>query len=184
MTVHSAKGLEFRVVFVIGLENGIFPMIRANEANQLEEERRLMYVAVTRAKELLFLTNANVRNLYGESRHTVESLFVKEIDEDLLSIEGYESYTRGTGNFRTPGQVRTSKISSNILPSKAASIKQRKSNLDNYKDNDLNKGDKVEHTKFGEGMVISVAGDNCIIAFEHPYGIKKLLKDHAAITKK
>ncbi len=184
MTVHSAKGLEFRVVFVVGLENGIFPMIRANEADQLEEERRLMYVAVTRAKELLFLTNANVRNLYGESRHTVESLFVKEIDEDLLSIEGYESYTRGTGSFRTPGQVRTSKTSSSILPSKAASIKQRKSNLDNYKDNDLNKGDKVEHTKFGEGMVISVAGDNCIIAFEHPYGIKKLLKDHAAITKK
>ena len=184
MTVHSAKGLEFRVVFIIGLENGIFPMIRASEADQLEEERRLMYVAVTRAKELLFLTNANVRNLYGESRHTVESLFVKEIDDDLLSVEGYESYTRRTGSFRTNSQVRTSKMSSSILPSKAASIKQRKSNLDNYQDNDLNKGDKVEHTKFGEGMVISVAGDNCIIAFEHPHGIKKLLKDHAAITKK
>jgi len=184
MTVHSAKGLEFRVVFVIGLENGIFPMIRANEADQLEEERRLMYVAVTRAKELLFLTNANVRNLYGESKHTVESLFVKEIDEDLLSIEGYDSYTRDSGSFRTNGQVRTSKMTSTILPKKAASIKIRKTNLDNYKENDLNKGDKVEHTKFGEGMVISIAGDNCIIAFEHPYGIKKLLKDHAAITKK
>ena len=184
MTVHSAKGLEFRVVFVIGLENGIFPMIRASEADQLEEERRLMYVAVTRAKELLFLTNANVRNLYGESKHTVESLFVKEIDDELLSVEGYDSYTRGTGSFRTSGQVRTSKMLSSILPKKAASIIKRKSNLDNYKENDLNKGDKVEHTKFGEGMVISIAGDNCVIAFEHPHGIKKLLKDHAAITKK
>lgn len=184
MTVHSAKGLEFRVVFVIGLENGIFPMIRANEADQLEEERRLMYVAVTRAKELLFLTNANVRNLYGESKHTVESLFVKEIDEDLLRIEGYDSYIRSTSSFRTNGQVRSSKIQSSILPKKAASIKKRKVNLDNYKENDLNKGDKVVHTKFGDGMVISIAGDNCIIAFEHPYGIKKLLKDHAAITKK
>ena len=75
-------------------------------------------------------------------------------------------------------------MTSTILPKKAASIKIRKTNLDNYKENDLNKGDKVEHTKFGEGMVISIAGDNCIIAFEHPYGIKKLLKDHAAITKK
>lgn len=184
MTVHSAKGLEFRVVFVIGLENGIFPMIRATEEDQLEEERRLMYVAVTRAKELLFLTNANVRNMYGESRHTVESLFVKEIDDDLLSVEGYDSYTRGSGSFRAPGKVRTSNRTPSILPSKAASIRQRKTNLDNYQVNDLNKGDKVDHTKFGEGMVISVAGDNCIIAFEHPHGIKKLLKDHAAITKK
>lgn len=184
MTVHSAKGLEFRVVFVIGLENGIFPMIRANELDQLQEERRLMYVAVTRAKELLFLTNANVRNLYGESRHTVESLFIKEIDDELLRVEGYDSYTKASSSFRTPGQVRTSNMSSSILPKKAASIRKRKSNLDNYKENDLNKGDKVVHTKFGEGMVISIAGDNCIIAFEHPYGIKKLLKDHAAITKK
>ncbi|KFZ27689.1 MAG: ATP-dependent DNA helicase PcrA [Candidatus Izimaplasma bacterium HR2] len=184
MTVHSAKGLEFRVVFVIGLENGIFPMIRASEADQLEEERRLMYVAVTRAKELLFLTNANVRNLYGESRHTVESLFVKEIDEDLLSIEGYDSYTSRPSSFRTNGQVRKSERMVTSLPKKAASIKQRKSNLDKYQKNDLNKGDRVNHTKFGEGMVISVAGDNCIIAFAQPYGIKKLLKDHAAITKK
>ena len=184
MTVHSAKGLEFRVVFVIGLENGIFPMIRANEADQLEEERRLMYVAVTRAKELLFLTNANVRNLYGESRHTVESLFVKEIDEDLLSIEGYDSYTGRPSSFRTNGPIKKSERMVTSLPKKAASIRQRKSNLDKYQKNDLNKGDRVNHTKFGEGMVISVAGDNCIIAFAQPHGIKKLLKDHAAITKK
>lgn len=185
MTVHSAKGLEFRVVFVVGLENGIFPMIRANEEDQLQEERRLMYVAVTRAKELLFLTSANVRNLYGESKHTVESLFVKEIDDDLLHVEGYDSYTSKSINYRSGGAFRkTGGNTSSALPPRAASISQRKSNLDSYKKNDLNKGDKVLHTKFGEGMVISVAGDNCIIAFEHPYGIKKLLKDHAAITKK
>lgn len=184
MTVHSAKGLEFRVVFVIGLENGIFPMIRANEADMLEEERRLMYVAVTRAKELLFLTNANVRNLYGESRHTVESLFVKEIDEELLNVEGYDSYTNRPSSFRSSGPGRKRERTVVSLPKKAASIRKRKSNLDNYQENDLNKGDKVNHTKFGEGMVISVAGDNCIIAFAQPHGIKKLLKDHAAITKK
>lgn len=185
MTVHSAKGLEFRVVFVVGLENGIFPMIRANEEDQLQEERRLMYVAVTRAKERLFLTNANVRNLYGESRHSVESLFVKEIDDDLLRVEGYDSYTGRNNSFRSSGALRkTGGMKSSVLPSRAASISQRKSNLDKYQKNDLNKGDKVVHSKFGEGMVISIAGDNCIIAFEHPYGIKKLLKDHAAITKK
>jgi len=185
MTVHSAKGLEFRVVFVVGLENGIFPMIRANEEDQLQEERRLMYVAVTRAKELLFLTSANVRNLYGESKHTVESLFVKEIDDDLLNVEGYDSYTNKPSSSRSGGAFRqTVGSTSSSLPPRAASISQRKTNLDKYQKNDLNKGDKVIHTKFGEGMVISVAGDNCIIAFEHPYGIKKLLKDHAAITKK
>lgn len=180
MTVHSAKGLEFRCVFVVGLENGIFPMIRANEESILEEERRLMYVAVTRAKELLFLTNANVRNLYGENKHTVESLFIKEIDNDLLSVEGYEAYTSRSSSFRTNGYIKTS----TVLPSKATSIRQRKTNLDNYQENDLNKADKIFHSKYGEGTVISIVGENCRIAFAHPHGVKTFKKDHAAITKK
>ncbi len=188
MTVHSAKGLEFRVVFVIGLENGIFPMIRANEANMLEEERRLMYVAVTRAKELLFLTNANVRNLYGENKHTVESLFVKEIDDELLSIEGYEAYTSRPSGFRTNGKkasstFKVSQRTNRVLPKNVASIRQRKANLDNYQENDLNKADKIFHNKYGEGTIISLVGENCKIAFSHPHGVKIFKKDHNAIKK-
>ena len=171
MTLHSAKGLEFRVVFLVTMEMGMFPLNRSMQSKKdFEEERRLMYVGVTRAKELLFLTNANVRQTYGETSQNQDSCFIKEISNNLLNVKGYYEY------------IDKPYKEVNFFSNKTLN-KAKKDNLRNYKKNNLNKGDKVTHTKFGTGLVISVTGDNCIIAFSHPYGIKKLLKDHPAITK-
>ena len=172
MTLHSAKGLEFRVVFMVTMEMGMFPLGRSmNSRKDFEEERRLMYVGVTRTKELLFLTSANVRQTWGETSQNTTSCFINEINDELLDTKGYSEYVskpyRET-NFLSKKILNTAKLD----------------NLNKYNKNDLNKGDKVTHSKFGLGLVISVTGDNCIIAFPHPYGIKKLLKDHPAISKK
>ncbi|MCK5761586.1 MAG: ATP-binding domain-containing protein, partial [Candidatus Izimaplasma sp.] len=171
MTLHSAKGLEFRVVFMVTMEMGMFPLGRSmNSQKDFEEERRLMYVGVTRAKELLFLTNANVRQTYGETNQNKNSCFISEIKEKLVDTKGYSEYV--SKSTRETSYLSKSKLN-----------KTKLNNLNEYKKNDLNKGDKVSHTKFGKGIVISVTGDNCIIAFPQPYGIKKLLKDHPAISK-
>lgn len=171
MTLHSAKGLEFRVVFIVTLEMGMFPLGRSMQSRKdFEEERRLMYVGVTRAKELLFLTNANVRQTYGETMQNKDSCFIDEIKKDLIDVRGYSEY------------ISKPYRESNFLSKKPLN-RVKRDNLDNYKKNDLNKGDKITHSKFGEGLVISVTGENCIIAFPHPYGIKKLLKNHPAISK-
>lgn len=89
MTLHAAKGLEFPVVFLIGMEEGVFPLSRASEdPDELEEERRLAYVGITRAEEVLFMTNANTRTLFGKSSYNRPTRFLKEISEELLSYKG------------------------------------------------------------------------------------------------
>lgn len=175
MTLHAAKGLEFKVVFIVTLEMGMFPSSRAfDDPFEFEEERRLMYVGVTRAKEKLFLTNADVRQTYGDTKRNPVSKFILEIPDQFIEREGYSEVIKKSQNvnsiYRKPEM-------------KKQLINKRKKSLDNYKQNDLNKGDKISHTKFGDGVVVSVAGDNCVIAFTHPHGIKKLLKDHPAIKK-
>lgn len=171
MTLHAAKGLEFRVVFLVTLENGMFPLHSSlSDRKQFEEERRLMYVGVTRAKEKLFLTNANTRQTFGETNQNADSVFLKEIDPELLEVKGYNEMINTPASKSTHLQRK----------SKIAPIKKR---LEQYSSNELNKGDKVTHPKFGNGVIVSVAGDNCIIAFAQPHGIKKLLKDHPSIQK-
>ncbi|MFK5883222.1 MAG: 3'-5' exonuclease, partial [Candidatus Izemoplasma sp.] len=171
MTLHSAKGLEFRVVFLVTLENGMFPLGRAFESiKDFEEERRLMYVGVTRAKEQLFLTNAKNRQTYGEVLSNPDSAFIKEIDPALISVRGYDQYINKP--FAKPLSSSSRRLS-----------QKKKKNIDNYKENDINKGDKINHTSFGDGLVVSVVGDTCTIAFKAPHGIKKLLKNHNAIKK-
>ena len=149
----------------------MFPLGRSMQSRKdFEEERRLMYVGVTRTKELLFLTNANVRQTFGETSQNKNSCFIDEISNDLLDIKGYSEYVTKPykeTNFFSKKVLNTAKLES----------------LNSYNKNDLNKGDKITHKKFGLGLVISVTGDNCIIAFPHPYGIKKLFKDHPAISK-
>ncbi|MBN2604811.1 MAG: UvrD-helicase domain-containing protein [Bacilli bacterium] len=172
MTLHAAKGLEFRVVFIVTMEMGMFPLNRSMmDRKDFEEERRLMYVGVTRAKELLFLTNASVRQTYGETSHNEDSCFIREISSNLVDVKGYSEYVNHSfQNIVTPRQKEVSKM--------------KLDNLNQYQKNDLNKGDKIVHTKFGDGVVISVVNDNCVIAFAQPHGIKRLLKDHPSISKK
>ena len=172
LSLHSAKGLEFRVVFIVNLEMNIFPTSRAMAEGDISEERRLMYVGVTRAKEKLYLTNANVRMTFGDTSRTIDSNFIEEIGEDLIEIKGFNE-------FRTKPHNEIYKVA----PKDTVTINKKRQNLDNYQENELNKGDKVTHTVFGDGVVITVTGDNCTIAFKPPHGIKQLLKNHKAITK-
>ena len=160
MTLHSAKGLEFKVVFIIGMEEGIFPHNRSFESlSELEEERRLCYVGITRAKTKLYLLSAKQRTIYGNTSGTVESRFVKEIDKDLLNITN-----------TTPEVRETSRIISDM-----------------YRDEDddaIRDGDKVIHSIFGEGIVISVKGGIATIAFKHPTGVKTIAANHKYLTKR
>ena len=172
MTMHAAKGLEFPVVFVVALEQGLFPLYRSLEnPKDLEEERRLMYVAVTRAQDKLFLTNAKQRFLYGEQTMNTDSVFIKEIDTGILKAEGYA----------LPGGAHQA---SRFTDSRKEVVERNRKALRDYKENDLNKGDKIVHKAFGEGVVISVASNQCTVAFSKEHGLKTLMKDHPSIRKK
>lgn len=174
-TLHAAKGLEFKVVFIVALETGMFPLYQSLDSlKELEEERRLMYVGVTRAKEMLFLTNAAVRQTYGQINQNADSPFLREIPEELLSYEGLVQ----------PKKQFTSLTKEKQINMRNQFVAKRKKNLESYSSNDLNKGDKITHAKFGDGIVISVADKQCVIAFSQAVGIKKLLKDHPSIKKR
>ena len=165
MTLHSAKGLEFKVVFIVGLEEGIFPHIRSFESeSELEEERRLCYVGITRAKSKLYLLSARQRTIYGNTSGCVESRFIREIDKDTLNVtdEGRKEpkETKGTQNFI-----------SNMYNSSESS-------------DDIKAGDKVIHNVFGEGVVINVNGKIATIAFSHQFGIKQIAINHKYLSKK
>ena len=158
MTVHSVKGLEFDYVFITGLEEGIFPHMNSLMNNSdLEEERRLCYVAITRAKEKLYLVNARLRMMFGHDCTNLPSRFIGEINKELL--DGYVS----EDNF-----------------------KEEKIDIEEkfYKDDvDYKKDDYVYHEIFGQGKVINVSGSLVTIAFKHSYGIKKLMKNHKSLSK-
>ena len=158
MTVHSAKGLEFDNVFIIGLEEGIFPHNMSLYSNEdVEEERRLCYVAVTRAKKHLTILNSKRRLLYGQDNYNPPSRFINEISSDYITQEQEKK-----NNFKSI-------------------VKNNKINIDSNEE--YNPGDKVRHVDFGEGVVISVDKSILTIAFPHPHGIKKLMKGHKSFTK-
>ncbi len=150
MSVHSAKGLEFRSVFVVGLEENLFPSYMAlSEGNQIDEERRLFYVAITRAEELLCLTYANSRYQYGQMRYNDPSRFLEEISDNnldsIISITKKPEFPEPKilGNFKPLG-TRKTMISVNPSDFVAANP------------NDIKPGMEVIHLKFGQGKVISV----------------------------
>ena len=155
MTVHSSKGLEFNNVFVIGMEEGIFPHNNSLEdSSDIEEERRLFYVAVTRAKKNLWLVNSKRRMLYGMDSANPVSRFIKEIDEDLLIKDSTDE------EFKI----------------------FKKENIINSNE-EYNIGEKIKHDTFGIGVIVSVDKSILSIAFPHPIGIKKLMKGHKSIKK-
>ncbi len=158
MTVHSAKGLEFPYVFISGLEEGVFPHSRSLlDFEQLEEERRLMYVAMTRAMERLYLLHARERMLYGESKMGAPSQFLNEIDHDLVET-----------NFGTFGNRRH--LAVNEIVDRPIPVE-----LDRGLDVEFGTGDRVMHNSFGKGIVVDITGGIVTVAFEDPrVGVKKL----------
>ena len=162
MTVHSVKGLEYDYVFIIGMEEGIFPhynsiMEGTNEA--IEEERRLCYVAITRAKKKLWIINTKKRMLYGQTQVNAPSRFIDEIDDKYLERE-----------------KKTTSIFSKVT-------KINKERMYRTNDVDYNIGDNIRHEDYGEGVVTAVDKKIITVAFPLPTGIKKFIKNHRSITK-
>ena len=157
MTIHSVKGLEYNTVFVVGLEEGIFPHLNSLMSNsETEEERRLCYVAITRAKEKLYLLNARRRVLFGKEGINPPSRFLGEIAQDLIETNSKEE--------QEPKKLN-------------------KENIIRTEDVDYQVGDYVVHENFGTGKVLEVTNSLVTVAFKHPYGIKKLMKNHKSLAK-
>lgn len=155
MTMHAVKGLEFKYVFVIGMEENIFPHVNCiEEKDGLEEERRLCYVAITRAKKKLYLINTLKRTLFGRTQVNMASRFISEIDKEYIDIPEKKILT-------------TARID--------------KSKMYN-EDNELSAGDNVVHSVYGPGVVVNVDKSIATIAFKG-VGIKKLMKNHKSIRK-
>ena len=156
MTMHAVKGLEFDYVFVVGFEEGLFPHSNSLESNdELEEERRLCYVAITRAKKKLYIINARSRILFGKISNNIPSRFIEEIGNDYLDIIGKKE------EFTFKEKIDKSKMYN--------------------EDNDLHPGDLIKHDKYGVGVVISIDGSIATISFKGE--IKKLMKNHKSIRK-
>ncbi len=159
MTMHAVKGLEFDLVFVTGLEEGLFPHILGMESNsELEEERRLFYVAITRARKLLYLTNSRSRLLYGKINSNSPSRFIEEINsEDVENL------------------FEENKSTKEIKINKKA----------NFNDDDLEVrvGDHINHNAYGNGIVISIEKGLATIAFSSGIGIKKILTTYKGLKK-
>ena len=162
MTIHAVKGLAFDNVLIVGMEEGIFPHYNSmNEGttSAIEEERRLCYVAITRAKKNLWMLNTKRRMLFGNTQINMPSRFMDEIDPKYLEVE----------NNRT-----------GIIDKMVNFVKEEKFRTE---DVNYNTGDHVMHDEYGEGVVISTDGSIVTIAFPHPYGIKKMMAKHKSITK-
>ncbi len=168
MTMHSAKGLEFPVVFLTGLEEEIFPTSRAvGDVSQLEEERRLCYVGMTRAKEILYITYANQRMLYGRSNHTIASRFISEIDESLFEENALIEKTKPQSLYDRYKDKY--KIGQDDKPKFEGQ-------------EDITVGSKITHPKFGVGMIVARTGTIYTIAFEGK-GIKQIDTTFIALSK-
>ena len=162
MTIHAVKGLEFDNVFIVGMEEGIFPHYNSiNEGTMaaIEEERRLCYVAITRAKKNLWMLNARKRMLFGNTQINMPSRFMDEIDTKYIECENNRvSLVNKASNFVKGNMFRNDDISYSV-------------------------GDHVKHDEFGEGIVVAADKSLVTIAFPHPYGIKKMMAKHKSITK-
>ena len=196
MTLHSAKGLEFPIVFIPGMENGIFPGTASfDEEGRLEEERRLCYVGITRAKKKLYLTGAETRMLYGRTDYTSESMFLDEMDKQYIDGETVKERQAKQGGIAGDGGLfgdyfykgrshgtedgYSGPDGGKPFDSLGYAKKQTRKKFSNE---GLEVGDKVRHPKFGEGMLIEDSGKILTIAFDS-VGIKKIGKGFVNIEK-
>ena len=153
MTVHSAKGLEFENVFIVGLEDGLFPSSRSFDNNEdLEEERRLAYVAITRAKKHLYISSANSRTLFGQTHQNITSRFIKELDMNLVEKHENSSIKLRNSVYKDISAVQSIPLQQQILRNRANSVNKSVSQNTEFKP-----GDKVINRSFGEGTVISIS---------------------------
>ena len=167
MTVHSAKGLEYKNIFVIGLDDGIFPSSRSFDSEaDMEEERRLAYVAITRAKERLYLTNASQRMLFGQTQRNVTSRFMREIDPSLIEKHDHAAAMRKQlgESDKTLTEVHSTSLQQQLARNKSRSVGAKTSET-------YTAGERVSHNIFGEGTIVSVkpmANDSMLeIALEY-----------------
>ena len=163
MTTHAVKGLEFDYVFIIGMEEGIFPhynSIMEGTNDAIEEERRLCYVAITRAKKDLWIINCKKRLLYGQTQCNAPSRFIAEIDQKY---------------------VEQNKQTTSLL--NKITTKFNKKEMLNKTPTNYQIGDHVKHIDYGEGVVVNIDKSLITIAFPHPLGTKKFIKNHKSLTK-
>lgn len=184
MTIHSAKGLEFPVVFLVGMEEGVFPSSRSMmEPTLLAEERRLCYVAITRAREKLYLTYAGQRMLYGRTQYNRPSEFLEEIPPELLvdrdPIDPPPKRLQKPQVQAGSGGVRDPRSTWGTWDKQKGNPVQEPAGLDYHV------GDKVEHVKFGKGIIVSIKGEGNQAEISIVFGgqIKKLIAEYAKLTK-
>jgi DNA helicase-2/ATP-dependent DNA helicase PcrA len=192
MTMHSAKGLEFPVVFIPGMENGMFPGISAFEdSEKMEEERRLCYVGITRAMNKLYLTGAQVRTMYGRTEWQTESMFLDEMDRKCLDGDCLVKDRTNSGQTMLGDYIFAGRMHGTAdgyfgepkpKPFDSLSAARRATKNKEKISNEFENGDIVRHPKFGEGMVIKTDGRIAEVAFDTA-GIKKLAIDVAPIKK-
>lgn len=183
MTVHSAKGLEYENVFVVGMDDGIFPSSRSFDSQEdMEEERRLAYVAITRAKKRLYLTNARKRMLFGQTQTNITSRFMREIGSDLM--EKHDNAAAMKNNIiesdNSVTEVQSSSLQQQLARNKMLSNANAKASVT------YDVGERVQHNIFGDGTIISakpMANDTMLeIAFEK-VGTKKIMANYAKLKK-
>ncbi|HFQ6885634.1 TPA: DNA helicase PcrA [Streptococcus agalactiae] len=198
MTLHAAKGLEFPVVFLIGMEEGVFPLSRAIEdADELEEERRLAYVGITRAEQILFLTNANTRTLFGKTSYNRPTRFIREIDDELIQYQGVARPVNSSFGVKYSKEQPTQfgqgmslqqalqARKSNSQPQVTAKLQAL--NTNNSHETSWEIGDVATHKKWGDGTVLEVSGSGKTQELKINFpgiGLKKLLASVAPISKK
>ena len=186
MTIHTSKGLEFPVVFIVGMEDGLFPIARAVRSmsdSEIEEERRFCYVGITRAKEILYLTLTQKRTLYGKTNPSIASRFMEELPKECIerlnSAEKELSYSKANYNVLDKYKQKYMNTINKTAVAKQvnATIKsnEKETNID-----DIKPGARVHHPKFGVGTVVGMMGTDVTIAFEQQ-GIKKINKEYTTL---
>lgn len=180
MTVHSAKGLEFGHVFIVGLEEGIFPHSRSlMNANEIDEERRLAYVAITRAKQKLYLSYTLSRTFFGSRQSALPSRFLNDIATELVEFKTFSHSYQGDDNNPWPKRNSQTKTRRSNNTSGWADFNQDYNETSAF---NATPGDTIQHAHFGRGKIISIDADTVVVNFEK-HGRKELATEFASLTK-